>query len=193
VIETYSIGLGTDTHESVSTYLLERWQAGELGYRAIATLLNKRMLRTASIRAGRQVTQPQIDSEYAALMGDDDGTAAEIRDALGGAGVDVDSLETDFLSHMAIRRHFRDCLGATSPDRERDSESDWQMDGLTFAREQFQRRLDDLCRSLAHNDIVSDADTASIQTPVYLRCDSCPTRTPIEEAIEQGYVCARHQ
>jgi hypothetical protein len=190
VIEDYGINLGTDTHENVSQYFIDRWQAGELGYRSVARLLNKRMLRSASVQAGRQVTDPQIESEYAALQGDDPEDAAEVRTALDSAGIDVEALEDSFLSHMAIRRHFQGCLAVEPPERNESSE--WQREAIPAVRDQFEARIAELCRSLAHNDIVPDAAEATIQLPIYLRCASCPTRTPIEEAIEQGYVCEDH-
>jgi hypothetical protein len=175
-------------------YLRALWQgeAGRepLGYRALADLLNKRILRSISIAAGRQITTPLIESEYETLQGDDPEAVAEVRTALSNAGIDAAELESAFVSHMAIRRHFQNCLDLEPIERE--PANDWHEDAIEYAERHLESRVEQVMTGLARSGKVPDAETATFQPVFYARCSECPTRVTLETAIDQGYVCDEH-
>ena len=47
-------------------------------------------------------------------------------------------------------------------------------------------------QSLGNKDLIRGVDTAELQVQSYLSCPECPTRVSVEQAYEQGYVCADH-
>jgi hypothetical protein len=192
VAEQYGLAPGTEEHEDLSSYLVARWRGQEdsagASYRELATMINERLLRVSSINNGRQVTTPQIKSEYAALRSDGD-DALEVRSALEAAGIDVEELERSFVSHMAIRRHLLGCLDLDPPDR--GTSDDWHESSIDYARDRFRTSIEDVCQALS-SEKVPDAQRANVQTPIYLRCPECPTRVTLESAIDQGYVCEDH-
>jgi hypothetical protein len=194
VIEAYDLAPGDPDYENMDDYLIARWRGdaeGEaIGYRSLADHLNKRLLRTTSIEAGRQVTRPHIESEYEALRGDDTESRVAIETALEGDGVDVEALESAFVSHMALRRHFKECLGEDKDHPT--SNTDWRRDSIDYATTRFQDTIEEICQSLARSDRVPDAEQAQLQTPIFLSCPECPTRVRLETALDDGYVCETH-
>lgn len=112
--------------EDVGAELVDRRRRQD-SYRAIAEHLNVRVIEAeldrADVTSGRSV--------HAALVGEDVAEAvyrvlrtdsgsdirrAELRARLSEAGIDVDRLESAFVSHVTIRSHLQNCV-SVDPDR----------------------------------------------------------------------------
>ena len=97
--------------------LEERWLGDgheRTSLRDLADLFNQRVLQRAMTDAGMDPLSGEVENTYALLTGDDvtEGTRTQARNRLARADLDVDELESDFVSHQAIHTYLRKYRGA---------------------------------------------------------------------------------
>ena len=63
---------------------------------------------------------------------------------------------------------------------------------VRVATNTYRSHLASALQSLGNKDRISGVDAAALQVQSYLSCPECPTRVSVEQAYEQGYVCADH-
>ena len=193
VAERYEID--DPRHATLGDGLLARWRGEgdheEHGYRTLTDWFNKRILRTVYESAGRRTLGNRIESDFAALTGEDDIVRDEVVADLRADGVDAAALTDDFVSWGTIRTHLTDCLdgeksAATSAD-------DWQRETVEMARSFAASKAEEAVSSLGTNGVVDGVDAATVDVSIRLRCERCPTVVPIDVAIQRGYVCDDHR
>ncbi|MFC7157143.1 rod-determining factor RdfA [Halomarina halobia] len=169
--------------------IVEQWRADRprrKGYRQLATWLNVLMLRREMDRAGLPTLGEEPASKYDRLTADDTAVAAEVRDRLRDGGVDVDSLERDFVSYGVVRTHLKGCLEL---DRERES-TEWEPRAIEITRSHAERKAEEAVRSLVNKGEIAAEGDVTVHVSVELECEECHARVPAERAIRRGYVCA---
>jgi hypothetical protein len=99
VIRTYGLDGTGDRLEAYWTREEDRYSLREL-----ADVLNRRVLEAAMVDAGMQPLDDEVASRYRALTDDDvsRGVQREVERTLERAGVDVESVRDDFVSHQAV-------------------------------------------------------------------------------------------
>lgn len=111
VIETYDLAdLGAE--------LERRWTAPpdrRDSLRDLADVVNRRVLEAALRVAGRRPLAGDADAIYRRLVAEDDrpATRTRTRRRLERAGVDVEAVESDFVSHAAVRTYLTEHRGVT--------------------------------------------------------------------------------
>jgi len=82
--------------------------------RDLADYFNKRVLEQALIDAGLSALESDVESTYRNLTDDEisTGVRTDTRNRLEQNGIDVDKLESDFVSYQAIRSYLTDYRGA---------------------------------------------------------------------------------
>ncbi|GAB7011729.1 rod-determining factor RdfA [Halorubrum trueperi] len=123
--------------------LEQRWTGvdGErTSLRNLADVFNRRVLEAAMRAAGQSSVERDVASAYAALTDDETGSADRLRKRreLEQAGVDVDEVLGDFVTHQAIHTYLTSYRGAELPDRsegrvERKLETLERLQGRTAA------------------------------------------------------------
>lgn len=112
--------------EGLGAELEARWTAEDpderWSLRDLAAYFNRQLLREAMVEAGVQTVDGEVDNVYRLLTDDDvrpaDRTRARRR--LEREGVDVEALESDFVSYQAIRTYLKSHRDAEyAPDRDR--------------------------------------------------------------------------
>lgn len=184
-------------NEDVDEYLIARWIGEDdwpaVGYRTLTDWFNERVLRTVYLRHDRSVTDARIESEYAALTGDDDLRRREVLDDLRADGIDADRLREALVSRSTMARHLKRCLGAEKERRDGGGESgNWECDKVAHGRRVLRRSASESVSSLANKGLLPEGDEAEIEIQVLLACPECATRVTFETAFERGYVCADH-
>ncbi|MDQ2074502.1 hypothetical protein RBH20_18385 [Haloarcula sp. H-GB4] len=102
IIEEYDLdGLGEE--------LKARW-TGEEGERTslrdLADLFNKRLLREMLVNNGQNPIQSEVERKYENMTGDvSAGVKADARSALEHSGVDVDELQSNFVTHQSVHTY----------------------------------------------------------------------------------------
>lgn len=88
-----------------------------LSLRDLADRFNLELLRTALLKAGLNPMDQDVDGYYEALTSPDvsEGQRAQVRNELARAGVDVASLEADFVSHQSMHTYLTEVRGAEAP------------------------------------------------------------------------------
>jgi hypothetical protein len=194
VIERWGLTAPGGSAGSVDDHLVERWtgsgDAPAVGYKQLTEWFNKRLLKRAYERNGRDTMRTRIDGEYEALRGEDDIVRREVMDDLRADGIDARSLVDDMVSWSTMRRHLQGCLDAEKAAQEATTE--WELRSLDIARSQMASKAVSALKSLATKEELPDAHRADVEVQVKLSCPECPTRVPLEDAVERGYVCSDH-
>lgn len=111
LIDSYDLG------RSYGDSLEQRWTAEgdeRESLRTLADRFNKRLLAAAMTDAGMSTVDGEVANLYRLLTDDDvsGGNRTEARRRLEQRGVDVDTLESDFVTYQAIRSYLTEYRGA---------------------------------------------------------------------------------
>jgi hypothetical protein len=186
VVEAYGLG-------GLDATLCERWTAAtnRSSVRELADHVNRRILETA-LRGSQEGTLDGEVENYYRLLSDEDvsrGMRTEARGRLHERGIDVDTVEGDFVSHQTVYRHLTDCLGVERDDRPADG-ANAVRDGLGTIRA-LQRRTEAVTQStferLARDDHV-EVGEVDVLVDVVVTCRSCGEQLPLSESLTD-YAC----
>lgn len=181
LIEEYDLhGIGEELEQS--------WTADEdrRSLRDLADYFNKQLLESTLDSVGVQYLNGEIENIYRLLTGDDVSNAdrTRVRRRLERDGVDVDGLETDFLTYQAIRTYLKDHRGAeytpTDTDPlEREATNIQQLRGRMAAV--TEGKLEQLRDSGSLN--LGEFRTL---TEIQVVCEECNTQFDVVELLERG-------
>lgn len=194
VSDRYDLDQFESRYDSIDEHLLARWTGdGRVkpeGYRTLTEWFNKRLLKLTYEKHGRETMGTRIESDYEALVGDDDLLREEVMDDLRADGIDPDGLTRDFVSWSTMRQHLTECLDGEKTIRE--STSDWERQSVAYAKNITRSKVSDALSSLDSDGKLAGGDHAEITVQVLLQCPDCQTRIPFEDAIDRGYLCGEH-
>lgn len=180
----------------LDTYLVDRWtgegETDPTGIRTLTEWFNKQVLKTIYRTHGRSDSSIRIDSDYKALQGNEipDHERAELLSELADDGIDGKATMKQFIGKSTLSRHLKECLDATKETPE--SQTEWEIDRVRVATNTYRSHLESALQSLGNKDRISGVGEAALQVQSYLSCPECPTRVTVQQAYEQGYVCADH-
>ena len=194
---THGVSPPKRVNEDLDAYLVARW-TGEgriepAGVRTLTEWFNKQVLKTIYRDHGRSDSSVRLDSDYEALQGNEipDHERAELLSELADDGIDGEAMTKQFIGKSTLSRHLKECLDATKDTPE--SETEWEIDRVRVATNTYRSHLESALQSLGNKNRIAGVDGAELQIQSYLSCPECPTRVTVEEAYEQGYVCADHR
>jgi hypothetical protein len=181
LIEEYDLdGLGAD---------LERlWTAEDdrRSLRDLASYFNGRLLRRRLADADVQVLDGEAENVYR-LLTDDDVSRAErtrVRRRLERDGVDVETLEDDFVTYQAIRTYLKQYRGAEYAPDERDP-----LEREAEALEQLRGRVAAVTKGkiegLRDDGQLSLEDFRTLVS-VQIVCEECNTQWDIFDLLDRG-------
>lgn len=169
---------------------LERAWIGEdeprRSLRELADRLNRSILRTGMERAGLDPVDGDVKTAYDLLVGDaSSGDRVQKRRELGRQGVDVDTIEDDFVSHRAVHSYLRkhrkvERSTPNTDDRiETDSSRIERLQGRTAAvTEDVLDRLD------TRGGI--DARDVDVIVNIRVMCNECGRTYDVSEFLDQS-------
>ncbi|MFB6180106.1 MAG: rod-determining factor RdfA [Halorientalis sp.] len=193
-IDRYELSPPGGQFETLDAYLVARWTGetgGEsVGYKGLTDWFNKRLLKHVYERHGRSTLGTRLDSEYDALTGDKELLRGEVVDDLAADGIDAETVQRDMVSWSTMRRHLKECLDAEKQTRE--ATSDWEVQSVEIAKDRLETKTGEALRSLDSKDKLPEATKAAVDIQVKLSCPECPTRVPLEDALNRGYICETH-
>ncbi|ELZ98088.1 hypothetical protein C440_02533 [Haloferax mucosum ATCC BAA-1512] len=177
LIESYELaGLGEE--------LEARWTADENAdsLRTLADVFNHELLKVAAVDAGLDPLDGEIESLYDALT-EDDATGAErtrARGRLERAGIDVEDLQQDFVSHQAVHTYLTTYRGATKERKRSDP---------TERVQRLRGRLAAVTESAldsASNHDEFDVGSPEVLVDVQVFCADCGSQYTFDELVERG-------
>ena len=182
--------------EGLGEELEDRWTGDGVertSLRDLADYFNKRLLERALIDAGMSALDSDVSTTYRDLTDDDvsTGVRTDTRTRLDSNGIDVDGLESDFVSYQAIRSYLTEYRGAEyrrlSDDEkvEKDIESIQRL--MTRTLSVTEERIEKLTRTGR-----IDADGVEVLLDVQVLCESCGRQYSVSEFLdERGCDCRR--
>jgi hypothetical protein len=184
LIETYDLGPGFGDE------LEARWTADEPereSLRDLAGLFNRRLLEAALSDAGTSTVDGEVANLYRLLTDDgvSSGTRMEARARLERTGVDVDALESDFVTYQAIRTYLTAYRDA---EYERASDED-RIERTVEAIQRLRSRLTSVVE--ANLDRLRSTDRLTLGefrlfVDVDVLCEDCGAQYRVVELLKRG-------
>jgi hypothetical protein len=194
VIEEYELDAADPRHDRIDDGLLARWRGDDEytaeGFRPLTEWFNKRLLRRVFDEHGRDALGARVDHDYEMLTGDDDLLREEVIESLADDGIDGARVRKDLVSWGTMRTHLQDCLNGEKDARTK--ETDWERTSVDMATSFAREKIETVLNSLASDGELEGVETSSVAVQVQVSCDACPTRVPLDVALERGYVCEEH-
>jgi NADH:ubiquinone oxidoreductase subunit C len=184
LIESY------DLAGDVGAELEAKWlgeNTDRVSLRDLADQFNHRLLAAAMDEAGMNTIDGEIENVYRLLSVEDVAPDAriDVRRRLERNGIDVDRLETDFVTYQAIRSYLNDVRGVeySGPD-----DAD-RIERTTESLERLQSRLETVSQNNLAQLRDSDRITLSefrifVNADVY--CEVCNSQYSVVELLQRG-------
>lgn len=194
IIDRYDLTAPGGEFADLDEYLVEMWKGNagleSVGYKRLTEIFNKRLLKHVYESNGRETVGTRLESDYEALTGDDDILRQEVLDDLAADGIDGESLGKDMISWSTMRRHLKGCLDEQK--EQQTAQTEWEIESVDIARERLEEKTQSALRSYSKKGTLPDADKAEVDVQVKVSCPECPTRVPLKDALERGFVCKDH-
>ncbi|NHN60706.1 MULTISPECIES: rod-determining factor RdfA [Halorussus] len=155
--------------------------------RDLADLFNRELLAVAMEDAGMAALDGEVENIYRLLTDDDvsSGMRTDARRRLDRNGVDVESLERDFVSYQAIRTYLKDVREAEYDDSAADDRVEKVAESV--------RRLRSRTVSVAEGNLdqLRNADElelgeSRVLVDVTVLCEDCGAQYSYDELLERG-------
>lgn len=167
--------------------LRQRDREGSL--RELAKYFNKQVLSQALDSATREIIG-DADHIYEVLAGVESNRSkkAELRSKLSQNGVDIESVEDDFVSHQTVRNHLHDCLEIDT-GRQSTADIDGGRKTIEWAQARSEGVIEQTLERLRSAEEISNVPTEVTQS-VRVGCGACGRTFPIAEFLDnQGCDC----
>ncbi|WP_458187060.1 rod-determining factor RdfA [Haladaptatus sp. NG-WS-4] len=175
--------------QAIEDELAELWTQEDdpMSLRDLAGYFNRRMLRVAMESAEMQPLEGEVQNTYQLLTDEDvsSGVYTETRRKLESNGVDVDQVESDFVSYQAVRTYLRNDRNV---ERERDTDAE-RVESVADSIMQLQNRtIAVTAEKLDQLDRTDRIDLGDFQVFLDARvfCEDCKTQYDVAEVLEQG-------
>ncbi len=171
--------------DDVDRDLADRRTRDRASLRDLAAYFDRRVLRAAMERAGMAPLDGEPANVHRLLTDDDVSGAARTRARrrLERAGVDVDAVRSDFVSHPTVGKHLRECLDVSKPA---------DGDPVSTARERV-ARMQSRSEAVVHNAVEGLADGGEVDggdltvvVDARVVCETCSAHHSVESFLDRG-------
>jgi hypothetical protein len=184
VIEEYGL-------DGLDEELVRLWTADDskrYSLRELETYVNERILRAAMRDAGMDPLMGEVENLYRLLTDDEtsEGVRLEARRRLEREGVDVETVQRDFVSHQSIHTYLKEHRNATY-DRTQNA-----AERVSKAREtvlSLQNRTEAVTRGTIEtlrNAGALDLEEFEVFVDVRVACDECGRYYEVDELLDRG-------
>lgn len=178
--------LGEYDLEEVGDNLVEYYtrETDRYSLRDLTSLFNRRLTEAFARATGMRLTQNEADQIYQSLTADDvsSGDRTRVRRRLERAGVDIDQLETSFVSYEAIRTYLRQ-RGATHPESDTD-QVDKEAQHLQQLKSRTTKVTEGKLENLRSTDRISLGDFR-VLTEIEVYCEACESQFSVKSLLER--------
>lgn len=180
-----------DLHE-LDGELPARWRGDDrerAGLRQLADLVNTAILRSTLERADVRPLDGDVEHLYDRLTDEsvDRGARAELRRRLETERVDLDAVESQFVSHQTVHTHLTECIGVShrEDDRTAAERRDDERRRLRSLRSRAEAvATDSLERLEQRGDL--ELPEFDVLVDVTVRCDECGHRRTFSDLLANG-------
>lgn len=178
--------------EGLGDQLVEQWTAPKderESLRSLAELFNRRVLRAALEPAGVHPLESELDA-YLSVLTDGDvstGERVDVEQELERAGIDIDALTSDFVTHQAVHTYLTDYRGVSLPEESVSSADRIERGRGTIDR--LEGRLSTVTTSVLEG--LRDAGhirlgNFRVFTRIEVYCDDCDSQMGVGELLTSG-------
>ncbi|WP_224337621.1 rod-determining factor RdfA [Haloprofundus halobius] len=170
---------------------LERLWTGEgerrHSLRDLADRFNRRVLEAAMTAAGASTLDGEVENVYRLLTDDEvsSGMRTEARVRLEREGIDIDSVERDFVTYQAIRSYLKEYRGA---EYERSSDAD-RVENATQSIQRLRSRAATVTEGnleqLQGNEHITLGEFRLL-VEMSVLCEECGAQYGIDDLLERG-------
>lgn len=188
------VGRGIEAFElsGLDDELARRWQGDgrdRQSLRELATYFNRELLRAAMDGAGSTPLDGEVANVYRLLTDDDvsSGVRTQTRRRLADAGVPVEDVESQFVSHQTIHTHLTDCLGVSRDEEVADPAERRRADRDRIRALQTRTEVvtADTLERLRDADAVDLAEF-DVLVDVTVLCGSCGAQYDVADLLDAG-------
>jgi len=155
--------------------------------RELADLFNRRVLRAALRTADQDPLDGEAGNLYELLTGDEvtSGTRIQAEHRLERAGVDVERLKRDFVSHQAVHTYLTKYRGVEAPSSGEGSTVDSARSTVQQLRNRLQAVTETTIGTLLNANELSLGDY-HVYVDVRVTCNDCGNQYPVAELFDAG-------
>jgi hypothetical protein len=174
----------------------EYWTRDDERYslRELAVYFNQQLLRAAMKRAGLNPLDGEVDNTYRLLTDEDvsPGMRTQARNRLQKQNIDVDQLQSDFVSYGTVRRHLKGCLGVERESPEVDDPAETGAQRIAALQNRTVAVTENTLSQLASVGELAAGDI-DVFVDITVSCSECGVHASVREYIEgNGCDCAEH-
>jgi hypothetical protein len=168
--------------------LIDRWTGDDRqSTRDLADWFNRQLLASTLTEAGVRTKDGEVQNYYRLLTDSDvtSGDRTETRRELAQAGVDIETIDEQFVSHQTIHSHLTECLDGSLSEPTPAA----RLDDAATTLGQLQSRTEavtaDTIARLADHDAL-DIDTPDVVVSVQVACTSCNRQYSVRRLLDRG-------
>lgn len=152
--------------------------------RELTECFNRRLLRAELTEAGVEFLDDEVATIYDHLVGEgvDVGQQTQLRNRLEREKLDVETIESRFVSHQTVYRHLRDCL---EQDKDRSPSVESELDRIHRLQNRSEAVLEDTVGRLDDADLVAMGEV-DVLVNYRVMCEACNTLHDFTEFVEEG-------
>ncbi|RZH67734.1 rod-determining factor RdfA [Natrinema altunense] len=191
-------GRRTKVERVMDRYDLEEWgerlEAEWVGdgtertsLRDLATEFNQAVLRAAVRDAGSSVLETDIDSLYRTLTNDDVSRSDAVRKRreLERSGVDIDDVQSDFVTHQTIYTYLTNVRDASLPEEDPEDRIERKKETVQRLAGRTQVITESTLEELGNAGEITDREY-EVFVDVRTICGNCGADYPIADLLDQG-------
>ncbi|SEV85310.1 rod-determining factor RdfA [Natrinema salifodinae] len=155
--------------------------------RDLATEFNKAVLRAAVRETGGTALDSDIESLYRTLTDDDVSRSEAVRKRrdLERAGVDVERVESDFVTHQTIHTYLTNVREASLPEEDGEDRIERKTETVQRLAGRTQVVTESTLEELGNAGEIADRDY-EVFVDVRVICNECGADYPVADLLDQG-------
>jgi hypothetical protein len=153
--------------------------------RELAVHFNHQLLRAAMEQAGLNPLDGEVDNTYRLLTDDDvsQGMRTQARNRLQKQNIDIDQLQSDFVSYGTVRRHLKGCLGVERESLGDDDSAETGAQRIAALQNRTVAVTENTLSQLASAGELAAGDI-DVFVDITVSCSACGVHAPVREYIE---------
>ena len=174
----------------VNSRLASEWQDGK-SVRRLTEEFNKEIVESVLTAVNVSRVEWSRTPVYEALHTDElnDAKVLEIQRELDHAGVDVDELSSDLVSHQTVYRHLKQCLEASKGDDQSPEERRQKAKDTVHALQQRTELVTESTLNTLQSAGITDFTEIDVIVNIQVVCNTCGRSMDFRSAIHGGCDC----
>lgn len=155
--------------------------------RALTDEFNERLLQAGLDRGDINYLEGEVNNTYTLLTDDDvtEGVKVNVRRALKRGNVEIEAIESAFVSHQTIYNHLTDCLEITKPQEGTQDPVDKAAGEMFSLQNRTVAVVDSKVARLRDGGELALSDF-DVYVDVNVRCKSCGSRLDLGNLLREG-------